>query len=269
MLGAESSVVKAMGITLLGDATSQKQVLHSRNMRREFLLIACLITASVCTAQECEPEAKPEPDNPFAYVRAEIKTLQWLRLALLESKKIPPPLPPGDPERAKKAELRNTIASGLTKFYDCGMKYVEPYRESKNPAVHESANGLLTAMQTSREVNRSVLNELQQIDKVQSQEDIDPEAAKRMDDLSSQENDARTAIQAGVKVSTFSITKLKNPEDPQSDPVSFLINAKQRDDLLAEVKSFTKSKSEEPTYIDACVQILDSVLSKKLPTLPN
>lgn len=238
-------------------------------MRREFLLLACLVVTSACFAQDCQLDPKPQPDSPFAYLQAEIKSLQWLRTVQVESKKIPAMAPPDDPEREKKAQLRNTLATGLERFYDCAIKNVEPYRESKNPAVHESANGLLTAMQSSKDVNRNVLVELQQLDKVQSKEEIDPEAAKRLDDLAAQENDARTAIQAGVKVSTFAIMKLKDASDPQSEPVAFLINAKQHDDLLAQAKELKQKKTEDPSFIDDCAQILLSALNEKLPLLPN
>ena len=257
------------GITRLGDATAVILNVKLPAMRREFLLVVCLLVPAISVAQECQPTDKAEPESNFAYIRAEIKSLQWLRLAILESKKIPSSTPPGDPERAKKAELRNTLAMGLAKFYDCATQYVEPYGESKNKAIHESANGLMAAIRSSKEVNQNVLAELQQLDKAQSKEDIDPEAAKRLEDLTSQENDARTAIQAGVKVSTFGIVRLKDPEDPQSDPVAFLITAKQRDELLAEVKQLAKKKPEETTYIDTCAEILLSLLNKKLPTLPN
>lgn len=229
--------------------------------------MAFLLSASVCVGQDCPQEPKPEPENGYAYLQAEIKALQWMRLAESQSKKIPAPVPPGDPEREKKAQVRDVLANGLGKFYDCAISQVAPYRDSKNPAVHESANGLLTAMQSSKEVNRNVLAELQQLDKVQSKEEIDPGTAERLNALTTQENDARTAIQAGVKVSTFAITKLKDATDPQSEPVAFLINAKQHDELLAAARELLPKKPEESSYIDTSAQILVTTLNKKLPTL--
>src|SRR3954466_16376686 len=103
----------------------------------KLVLCLALMLVQSCFAQECTPEAHPEPNSAFSYVRAEIKGLRALRLAMAEERKIPAPAAPDDPQRVQKAETRNTIAKGLGKYYDCASRLVAPYKDSNNKRVRE------------------------------------------------------------------------------------------------------------------------------------
>lgn len=233
-------------------------------MKYAFLFF--LVLAQTCFGQECVPEDHPEPDNAFVYARAEIKALHWIKQALAEEGKIPAPAPPGDPKRAEKAATRNTIARGLTRYYDCAAKFVEPYRDSKNKNVRESVDAILSGIAKSNEVNGQVLEELQQIDKTPSSEEVDPRAMKRLVDLTKVEDNARTLIMGGVKLSTYGLVRERSTAE-ETIPIAFTITAKQHETLLAETKELAKKKNihDVDNLIDKCAEILRMTLTQQLP----
>ncbi len=55
------------------------------------ILLLLVMLAQMCSAQLCVPEIKPNVQDGYSFVRAEIKALQWIKYALIESKKIQVP----------------------------------------------------------------------------------------------------------------------------------------------------------------------------------
>lgn len=235
--------------------------------RVKLLLITVLALAPACTAQECTPEAHPQAESAFAYVKAEIQALQTLRQAQEEEKKIPAPGAPGDPQRAQKAATRNNIARSLSKYYDCSSRWITPYKNSTNDRVRESVQAFLSGLEQKTSVNNQVLEALQIVDKAESADAVDKTAMKKLSDLMKVEDNARALIMGGVKMSTYSLVKEKiNEED--TTPYAFRITAKERDALLADTQKLArKSNASDPqSFIDGCAEILLSTLRQNLPT---
>jgi hypothetical protein len=230
------------------------------------VFILFLLFATTCLAQDCVPEPHPQVDSAYGYVRAEIKGLQSIRLALLEEQKIPAPAAPTDPDRAKKAADRNKIAKGLAKYFDCATRMVTPYRESKNKRVQESVESILSGIKKTTDVNAQVLEALAIVDTAPSADKVDPATMKKLSDLTKDEDNARALIMGGVKMSTFAITKEKIV-DEDTEPYAFSITAKQRDSLLADARELAKrpNPSAPKNYIDGCAEILLTTLNRKLP----
>jgi hypothetical protein len=236
-------------------------------MTRSGLLLLLIMTAAAASAQMCDPpEVHPRTDSAFDYMRAEIKGLRWTRRGQEISKSIPPPAPPGDPQRSKQAELRNTMVTTLNNYYDCAALAVTPYKDSKIAEVHDSVGAILDGIESSQQINLQVLKELAAIDKAQNASDVDPLAVKRLTEFSASEDEARAMITLGVRISTFGLTRTKDNK-PEGEPVAFTVTEKQHDILVAEAQQFAKEKSHNSSFIDACATILLSSLTKKLPTL--
>jgi len=231
-------------------------------MNLKHVALVVIMMTQTCLAQQCAPA--PGTDDPVAYVQAELQALQWIRQALIEGAKIPAPVPPDDPKRKERAAARNASARGLAKYYECASKHIAPYKESKNKYVRDSAEAFVNGIRTSTEVNRRVIEELEAIDKVATSDQVDPEATKRLVDLTTVEDKARAMITGAVKMSTFALVQLK-PNDQQAEPVAFTITSTQRDALLHEIEEFRKQGTEAASFLGSCVTILLNTLNQKLP----
>jgi hypothetical protein len=236
-------------------------------MTRVGLLFLLIITASASFAQVCDPlEVHPQTNSAFDYVRAEIKGLRWMRRGVELSQSIPAPAPPGDPQRAKQAQLRNTMVKTLNNYYACAAQAVAPYKDSKITAVHDSAESILNGIESIQQVNLQVLDALAVIDKAQAPSEIDPSVRERLSKLAESEDKARAAITLGVKIGALGLIRTKD-DKPGGEPIAFTITEKQHDILVAEARQLTKEKSHDPNFVDDCADILSSLLRKKLPTL--
>lgn len=98
-------------------------------------------------------------------MRAEIKALRWIRLGVEVSQSIPAPAAPGDLQRSKQAELRNSMATTLSNDYDCAAQAITPYKGSKLGDVRDSAEAIVNGIVASQQNNRQVLEQLAVIDR--------------------------------------------------------------------------------------------------------
>jgi hypothetical protein len=236
-------------------------------MSRSALLLLLIMTAAAAAAQACDPPAvHPQVDSAFDYVHAEILGLRWMKRGVEMSHSIPTAAAPGDPQRAKQGELRNTMVRTLNNYYDCAAQAVTPYKDSKITAVHDSVESILNGIEAIQQVNRQVLEALAAIDRANNASDVDPSAVKRLAEFSASEDEARAMITLGVRISTFGLTRTKDNK-PEGEPVAFTVTEKQHDILVAEAQQFAKEKSHNSSFIDACATILLSSLTKKLPTM--
>jgi hypothetical protein len=234
-------------------------------MQSKYFLLLLLVLAKPCAAQLCMPEQKPQPNSPYAYIRAEIKALQWIRSGLTESEKLQPVPHGSDPEWMHRAVIRYTVVNTVTDDYSCALAMLEPYKDSKNESIRASVEGLLEAIAMSKKVNALFLEMMESTEQAKKPEDINQMAiAKGLADLTSLQKDIHKMAMVSVKLSTFGIVRLEGDDD-NAKPVAFTISPTQRATLLAEVRRLAKNNGRN-TYVDLCAEILLSTLTKQLPT---
>ena len=127
-------------------------------------LLFLFVVAKTCSAQLCLPEAQPQPSSPYAYIRAEIKALHWIRSALSESQKFLP-IPANDPERLHKTVNLYTVVRAVSNDYDCAVAILTNYKNSNNESTHQSVDSLLAAIDTTKKVNANVLEMMESVNK--------------------------------------------------------------------------------------------------------
>ncbi len=238
---------------------------HKKLLSKAGLLLF-ILTAASALAQMCDaPDAHPQADSAFDYVRAEIRALRWIRLGVEVSQSIPAPAAPGDPQRAKQAERRDTMATTLNNDYDCAARAVTPYKESKIADVHDSVEAIVNGIAASQENNRQVLEQLAAIDRARNASEVDPATMDRLKKLTASEDQARAMIVLGVKISAFALVRTKD-DKPTGEPVAFTISARQHDILAKELGQVLKQREHNPSFIDACANTLSSLLARDLPT---
>jgi hypothetical protein len=227
-------------------------------MKLTLLLIALLPTASY--AQLCMTETHPQPDSGYAYVRAEVKALHWIRSAVTESRQIQPP-DLNDPEHLHKTVELYAAVQAASDDYDCAVSLLTPYKQSKNGSISTSVDSFLKAIQMTKEINTDLVGLMESLNKATKAEDIDEQAiAKMLATVKGLQKDVRTMSMAAAKLSTFSIL-VQGDEDTK--PTAFSITAKQREALLADVRGL---KKKDDTYVDLCADILLDTLTKQLRT---
>ena len=99
---------------------------------KQMRLVFLLALAQGCFAQLCMPEGQPQPDSPYAYIRVEIKALQWIRNAMTESKKLQAVPADSDPEQLHNMVNLYTAARTVSDDYDCAATLLTKYKDSKN-----------------------------------------------------------------------------------------------------------------------------------------
>lgn len=231
------------------------------------LVLGLLVLPKASYAQLCMPESQPQPNSGYAYLRTEVKALQWIRRALTESDKLQPPLM-DDPERLHKTVELYTSVQTASDDYDCAAAILAPYKDGKNESMSASVDSFLTAIHTTKEINADLIEMMESLNKATKAEDIDQQAvAKTLANIKSMQKDVRTMSMAATKMSTFSILVIKEEGDTAT-PIAFSITSKQRETLLADVREL-KKKEGEYTYVDFCADILLSTLTEQLPTSPE
>jgi hypothetical protein len=218
------------------------------------------------SAQVCLPEAASQPDSGYAYMRTETKALQWVRLALAESQKIQPLPPSSDPERMHKAVALYTVVDSVSTDYDCAVRMLSKYKNSKNESVRASVDALLEAINTTKTINKDMVGMMEALDKATKPEDIDQIAiAKMLANVKGMQKDAQQLTMMGAKMSTFGIVRTTGEGD-DAKPVAFTITAAQREALLADVKELIANKGQgQYTYVDGSAEILLDALTRQMP----
>jgi hypothetical protein len=226
-----------------------------------------LVLAQSCFAQLCMPEGQPQPDSPYAYIRAETKALQWIRNALTESENIRPFPPSGDPERLHKAVKLYTVAQTISDDYDCAATLLTKYKDSKNEYINASVDSLLMGIDATKNINAKLVGLIESLNEAKKPEAIDQTAiAKVLANAKGIQKDVRNLAMAGAKMSAFGVVRIEGNGD-DAKPVAFTITAKQRATLVAEVQELAKKKGQgQDTYVDSCAEILLDTLTKPLPT---
>jgi hypothetical protein len=231
-------------------------------MKLTLLLVLSLLLPKA-SAQLCMTETQPQPDSGYAYIRAEVKALQWIRSAVTESNKIQPP-DLNDPERLHKTVELYTAVQTVSDDYDCAVAILTPYKDSKNDSIHLSVDSFLKAIQTTKEINADLVGMMESLQATKA-EDIDQQAiAKMLANVKGLQKDVSTLSMAAAKLSTFSIL-VQGDEDTK--PTAFSIPPRQRETLLADVRELKKKKDD--TYVDVCADILLSTLTKELRASPE
>ena len=235
---------------------------------RLFSLIALaqmsFIQASL--AQVCLPESSPQPDSGYAYMRAEIKALQWVRLASAESQKFQPLPPSSDPDRVHKAVALYTAVDNVSTDYDCAARILTNYKNSKNEGVRASVDALLEAINTTKAINEAMVGTMESVDKATKAQDIDQLAiAKMLANIKGMQKDVQQLAIAGAKLSTFGIVRTAGEGD-DAKPIAFELTATQRATLLADVKELIAHKGQgQYTVVDGSAEILLKALTRQLP----
>jgi hypothetical protein len=232
------------------------------------LILGLLVIPKASYAQLCMPESQPQSNSGYSYIRAEVKALQWIRSGLTESQKMQPPTL-DDPQRLhKNVELYATVNT-VSDDYDCAISILEKYKDSKNESIHESVESFLLAINTTKQINKDLMEVMESLNKAQKQEDIDQVAiAKMLGNVKSMQKDVRTLALAAAKMSTFGILRIEGGGD-DAKPIAFLITSRQRTTLLADVRELAselKKKKDDYTYVDGCAAILLSTLTMQLQT---
>ena len=227
-------------------------------------LLLFLVVVKPCSAQICMPGADIQPDNPYSYIREEIKALQWIRSGLTNSEKFNW-FSLNDPAQIHKTVELYTVVNNVSDDYDCAVSLLTPYKNSKNESVRNSVDSLLLAIKSTKEVNAVLISMMESLNKATKPEDINQtEIAKTLADLKSMQKYVRGLTMAGVKMSTFGILRMEGTGDGVK-PTAFTITATLRDTLLAETLEFAKMKGKEETFVDLCAKILLTTLTLKLP----
>lgn len=238
-------------------------------MRPKCLLLFLFVLVTACSAQVCLPEAQPQPDSPYAYIRAEVSALQWMQDALTESEEIQPLPPASDPQRLHKTVDLYTVVQNVSDDYDCALSILEKYKDSKNESIRVSVDAYLTAIRTTKQLNTQLLEMMESLNKAEKPEDLDQVAlAKMLANAKGLQKDVRTMAVLGAKMSTFAILR-REGEGDDAKPVAFTITSRQRAQLLADVRELAsglRKKKDSYTYVDGCAAILLSTLTMQLPT---
>ena len=235
-----------------------------RIMTKVFLFL--LGIAQVCFAQVCIPEVQPQPNNPYSYIRGEIKALKWIRYALTEMQKIQSPLDGNDQERLHKLVNMYTIAEAASDDYSCAALLLKNYKDSKDDTVADSAQTLLKVIETSTQINTKLVGTMEALYKAEKSEEIDQVGiAKMLANVQSLQKDVRNLTMVGVKMSTFSVLRIQG-EDDNARPVAFTISEKQRAALLGEAQELRAEGKDQNSVVDGCADILISILKSQLPT---
>jgi hypothetical protein len=240
------------------------RLISRTHFRITSLLVFSPLLAYPVRSQVCMPGAEIQPDNGYSYIREEVKALQSIRDAQIESQKIQPPLMSAeDPQRLHKTVEFYTLVNKTKDDYSCAEMLLDPYKSSKNDMVHESANNLLLAVQNAQAMNAKLVEMVEAINKATKPEDIDEqEIGKDLANIRGAQHDGMMLIIASVKLSTFGILRVEGTGD-DAKPTAFTITHVQRAKLLAEVKELAKKKSS--TYVDTCADILLRTLNRQLP----
>jgi hypothetical protein len=207
------------------------------------------------------PEIQPETNSGYAYMRAEIRALQWIRSAVIETGKIKPLPPAADPQRIHQMVSRYTAFQTAADDYTCATSILTKYKESPDGSIRGSVDNFLAVIGTTQELNGHLLAMLESIEKASKPEDINQEEiAKHLAAIKSLQKDVLGLAMMATKLSTFAILRGEGGDDNWK-PVAFTITATQRTTLIAEAQRLI----DKLTYVDGCVDILLGALRRQLP----
>ncbi len=228
-------------------------------------LLAALL-ALQCRGQVCVPETHPEPNNPYAYIRTEIKVLRWIREALAQSQKFHPLPSESDPERIHKSVELYTTAETVSEDYNCAVSLLTAYKGGRDEHIRESVDSFLIAIATTQDINTKLIGLMESVNKAQKAKDIDQVGiAKLLANVKMMQKEVAQISMLAAKMSTTGIMRFEGDGD-DAKPVAFTITAAQRGRLLTEIQELANAKRGELTYVDGCAEILLNAVKKPLRT---
>src|ERR1051325_10283089 len=130
-------------------------------MYKFILLFVVLLLVLPCSAQICAVDTA-QPDDAFAYMQSEVRTLTVIREAINLSAKMIVPTSPKN--HAQMAEYNETI-NNIDDHYACAAKLLQHYKPSTNENIHNSVDNLLTAIQVNQQVNKMLRAMTEQLNK--------------------------------------------------------------------------------------------------------
>jgi hypothetical protein len=165
-----------------------------------------------------------------------------------------------------KAVALYTVVDNVSADYDCAVRMLTKYKDSKNENVRTSVDALLEAINTNKTINTDMVGMMESLDKATKPEDIDQVAiAKMLANVKGMQKDAQQLTMVGAKLSTFGIVRTAGDGD-DAKPVAFTITATQRATLLADVKELIAKKGQgQYTYVDGSAELLLNALTRQLP----
>jgi hypothetical protein len=227
-----------------------------------------LALAKPCSAELCIGGAEKEPDNPYLYIREEIKVLQWIRAGNTETAKLQW-VSPNDSTQFHKAVEFYVAFNNASDDYDCAASLLKPYKVSKNESIGKSVDSLLLTIEATRKVNAVLIGIMESLNKATKPEDVNQaELAKTFADLKSLRETSHLQAMLAVKISTYGILRMEGAGD-YVKPTAFTITGAQRDTLLTETRKLGRKNGKEETYVDLCVDILLATLTRELPVAPG
>jgi hypothetical protein len=228
-------------------------------------LVLLLLLALPCSAQICTFDEQAKPENPYAYMRTQVKALKLMRQAIELAATAQWPGLPDEPDYLHKAVAYYETIDGVDEKYTCAQRLLERYKQSKNDTVKESADSLLTAIDATKQINSELRAMVEAINKAKKIEDLhQEETAKHIADITSRWKVIHEVAMMGVKMSTYGIVHGEGGDDNWK-PVAFTITRQQHKTLLADVQALAEGKSKEMNYVDLCADLLLKTLNQLLP----
>jgi len=225
-------------------------------------VLSALFLVLPCSAQTCTID-NAEPNDTFAYLRAEVRALTVIREALNLSAKLKTVPLPGDPNHQQAMVDYHLSMQASDDHYACAARLLQSYKASTNENIQQSLDDLLAAIQSTQQIN-SMLRGMVERMNAEQQDQSAGETAQTLADIKSTQQVIFKMMLGGVKESTFLIVR-GNGGDDEWKPTAFTITRAQHDALLTDVRALAEAKTEHANYVDLCAEILLETLNEPLP----
>jgi len=232
-------------------------------MHKFILLSVVLLLVLPCSAQLCAVDTA-QPDDAFAYMQSEVRTLTVIREAINLSAKMTVPTSPNPNHVQTMAEYNRTM-NNIDERYACAAKLLQHYKPSTNENIQNSVDNLLTAIQVNQQVNKMLRGMTEQLNKEnQGQEPRPDNTAETLADIKSTQQAIFKMMLGCVKQSTLLIVSGEGGDEDWK-PTAFTITRTQHDALLRDVRSLAEAKTEHTNLVDLCAEVLLETLNETLP----
>jgi len=232
-------------------------------MRKVLLFpLSILFFVLPCSAQTCSVDSA-EPNDTFAYMRSEVKSLAVIREAINLSAKMKTVPLPGDPNHQQAMVDYHLSMQSIHEHFACAARLLQPYKASANENVKQSVDNLLTAIQSTEQVDSMLRGMVEQINAPERDQHA-TDTAEKLAEIKSAQHVIFKMMLGGVKESTFGIVR-GNGADEGWKPTAFTITRRQHDALLSDVRALAEAKTEHANYVDLCAEILLETLTEPLP----
>jgi len=233
-------------------------------MHKSLLLPFALLLVLPCSAQTCSVDTT-QPNDTFAYMRSEVKTLTVIREAINLSANIKRVPTSGNPNHVQMMADYNAMMDNIDDRYACAARLLQRYKPSTDENIQNSVDSLLTAIQITQQVDKMLRGMVEHLNKdTQGQDQNAYDSAKTLADIKSAQQVVFKMMLGGVKKSTFLIVRGEGGEDDWK-PTAFTITSAQHDALLSDVSALAEAKTTHANLIDLCAEVLLETLNEPLP----